>query len=131
MIGTWHNNIISKKLNEEYPRDFSIHDIDGVCRCNYTDDEGESKIRLIIYESKYEKEKIGKEQLQTLRLINESMNWDEFDDKSGVFIIRVPDDNVGYMKIYSIYNELLYEYTMDEFHDFISVDEFKPIKWKI
>ncbi len=90
MKDTWHNNRISKKLNEEYPRHFSICDIDGAVRCNYFN---KKKCRFIIYESKNINETLSKTQLQTLKLLNENINWKStcFDSSSGVYIIKIID----------------------------------------
>lgn len=85
----WQNNRISKKLNEEYPRDFSICDIDGAVRCFYGGDV--FKIRFIIYESKNDYEKITETQLKTLKLLSDSINWKIFDDYSGVVILKIID----------------------------------------
>ena len=89
MIKTWHNNIISKKLNQEYNKDFSICDLDGIVRCHYLD-----KTRLIIYESKNEYEKpMNKSQLLTLQTLEKSINWSNFDNYSGLFVLKIMDIN--------------------------------------
>jgi hypothetical protein len=91
MIGTWHNNRISEKLNKEYSKDFSICDIDGVVRCNYYA-EGIKKTRFIIYESKNEFEKsMGISQLSSLKLIRDSIDWKKFDEFSGVYVLKIID----------------------------------------
>ncbi len=100
MKDDWHNNKISKKLDEEYPHDFSICDIDGACRVFYKH-EGKSKSRLVIYESKYLNEPIHQTQLQTLFEISNSMKWENFDKQSGVFVIR-HDSNVWNLKVHKI-----------------------------
>lgn len=88
---TWHNNRISKKLNEEYKRDFSICDIDGLVRCHYKKDKL-WHTRLIIYESKniYEKQ-IGDSQKASLLLLEKSIDWKQFDFYSGVYLIKIID----------------------------------------
>lgn len=87
MIDTWHNNRISEKLNKEYKKDFSICDLDGVVRCHYKD-----KTRFIIYESKNENEKsMGKSQLLTLQILDNSINWNNFDEYSGVYVLKIID----------------------------------------
>ena len=87
MKGTWHNNRISEKLNKEYKKDFSLCDIDGAVRCNYS-----KHIRFIIYESKniYEKN-MGESQLTTLKVLNDSIDWDNFDEYSGVYVMKIID----------------------------------------
>jgi len=87
----WWNNRISKKLNLEYPFDFSTQDIDGVVRCHYTID-GEIFTRLILYESKNVREKtMGSSQLKTLQLIEKSIDWSKFDSFSGLFVLVIVD----------------------------------------
>ena len=87
MKNTWHNNRISEKLNKEYKKDFSICDIDGAVRCQY----GE-KTRLIIYESKNINERsMGSSQLTTLKLLNDSIDWSNFDAYSGVYVFKIMD----------------------------------------
>lgn len=91
MIGTWHNNRISEKLNKEYPRDFSICDIDGLVRTHYSSC-GKQKTRLILYESKNQSEKImGDSQRQSLEMIDKSIDWSAFDECSGVYVIKIID----------------------------------------
>lgn len=89
MIDTWHNNRISEKLNTNFPKDFSICDIDGAVRCEYNLD-GIWKKRFIIYESKNENEKkMGDSQKKTLKLINDSIDWSKFDSYSGLYILKI------------------------------------------
>jgi hypothetical protein len=91
MINTWHNNRISKKLNEDFPKDFSICDIDGVVRTEYNIN-GEWKKRFIIYESKNEYEKImGESQRKSLKLLNDSIDWSKFDEYSGLYVLKIID----------------------------------------
>lgn len=91
MINSWHNNRISKKLNEEYDKTFSLCDIDGMIRTHYYD-KGSLKTRFIIYESKNDMEKkMGSSQLKSLRLLESSVNWDSFDSFSGLFILKILD----------------------------------------
>lgn len=124
----WQNNIISKRLNEDFPHDFSICDIDGVCRCGYKDKNGKQKIRLIIYECKYENEKESKTQMDTLNFLKEFIDWSKFDSKSGVCLLRVMDENADNLKIYSFKrNGIKYEkkflrdLTIKDFYNLISV----------
>jgi len=87
----WYNNRISKKLNTEYPKDFSICDIDGAVRFGYYK-EGIKKTRFIIYESKNENEKkMGTSQLETLRTLKNAIDWTRFDEYSGVFVLHIKD----------------------------------------
>ena len=72
MKDDWHNNKISKELDEKYPHDFSICDIDGACR-KYYKDNGYWKTRLIIYESKNIDETITQTQLGTLYSLQTGM----------------------------------------------------------
>lgn len=129
MKNDWHNNLISKKLDEEYPHDFSICDIDGACRVFYKH-EGNYKSRLVIYESKHLNEPIHQTQLQTLFEISDNMNWENFDKQSGVFVIR-HDNNVWNLKVHKIKKavgygrplfecQLIKEMTFDNFYNWIS-----------
>lgn len=91
MIKSWHNNRISKKLNEEYDKTFSLCDIDGMIRTHYYD-KSCLKTRFIIYESKNDLEKkMGSSQLKSLRLLESSVNWNSFDSFSGLFILKIID----------------------------------------
>jgi len=85
--GYWCNNPISKKLNLRYKHDFSICDIDGVCRCFYKVDDWIT--RMVIYESKYKDEIASQTQLQSLYYLNEAIKWEMFDKQSGLFLIRI------------------------------------------
>jgi len=86
MRNEWYNNLIGKKLFEEYPHDFSVCDIDGAVRCRYGD-----QTRLIFYESKNAGERISRTQIETLRVIESNINWHAFDYMSGVYILRIID----------------------------------------
>jgi len=132
MKDSWHNNKISKKLNEEYPHDFSICDIDGACRVFFKED-GKYKNRLVIYESKEINEEIKQTQLNTLWEINANMRWENFDEYSGVYLIR-HDEEIWNLKIYKIqkiigYQKLIFEcefikdMTMDGFYNWISATD--------
>lgn len=91
MENEWYNNRISKKLNIEYPRDFSICDIDGVVRFGYYKDRVQNN-RFIIYESKNEIEKsMGKSQLTSLKMLSDAIDWTKFDEYSGVFVFKIID----------------------------------------
>jgi hypothetical protein len=91
MINSWHNNRISKKLNEEYNKTFSLCDIDGMIRTHYYD-KGCLKTRFIIYESKNEMEKkMGGSQLKSLSLLESSIDWSKFDCFSGLYILKILD----------------------------------------
>lgn len=127
MKDTWHNNKISKRLNEEYPHDFSICDIDGVCRHNNKQDPDDKK-RLIMYESKVGDEPASPTQLETLYDIKKSIKWENYDDKSGVCLIR-HDYDAKYLTIYKIEKrvdpmfyctEEVTTSTLDEFYKLIS-----------
>jgi hypothetical protein len=91
MIGSWHNNRISQKLNLEFAHDFSLCDIDGLVRCHYTLNDSKYT-RFIIYESKnlYEID-IKSSQKMSLNILNDSINWSKFDNYSGVFILKIID----------------------------------------
>jgi hypothetical protein len=90
MTGTWQNNRISEKLYNEYPRDFSICDIDGAVRCHYSDNG--TQTRFILYESKNEGEKpMGKSQYLTLKFLRDSIDWHRFDRYSGLFVLKIID----------------------------------------
>jgi hypothetical protein len=91
MINSWHNNRISKKLNEEYDKTFSLCDVDGMIRTHYYD-KGCLKTRFIIYESKNDMEKkMGSSQLKSLSLLESSIDWNKFDSFSGLFILKILD----------------------------------------
>ena len=119
MINTWHNNRISEKLNLEYPKDFSICDIDGLVKCFYTENN-KIKVRFIIYESKNIHEKaMGKAQLTSLKILNDSIDWSKFDEFSGVYVLKIIDiDN----KIiwYSLDGEIKRETTFSELYNIFS-----------
>jgi len=118
MKDTWHNNRISKKLNEEYPRYFSICDIDGAVRCNYFNQE---KCRFIIYESKNENETLSPTQLETLKLLNENINWNSncFDNSSGVYIIKIIDID-KYLEWYDLNDNLIKTTTFKQLYKIFS-----------
>ena len=133
MVGTWHNNLISKKLYEEYGRDFSICDIDGICRKFYKEN-GVYIQRLIIYESKNDHETIKGPQLQTLFELDNSIDWSKFDEHSGLFVIRIVDNSdvneLEIMKIKKVVNlppkftlEIIKKITFDQFYYWISAKD--------
>jgi len=123
MKETWHNNRISRKLNEEYPRDFSICDIDGVIRTHYVDTNEELRTRLIIYESKNDNEqKMRAPQIKTLRLLEQSINWDNFDNYSGVFVIKIMDIE-AHLKWYSLNRALVRETSLRQLYEIFSCKE--------
>ena len=92
-MSDWCNNRISKNLYEDYPKDFSLCDIDGAVKCFYKDQEtGKTVIRFIIYESKNEHEReMGKSQLSTLKIIDDAINWKQFDKYSGLYVLKIKD----------------------------------------
>lgn len=119
MIGTWHNNRISEKLHKEYDRNFSICDIDGAVRCHYNID-GQIKTRFIIYESKNEYEKdINPPQLKTLQKMNEAIDWNMFDEYSGIYILKIIDIDDKILWI-SLYNQIIRETSFKELADIFS-----------
>jgi len=95
MIGEWYNNEIGKKLNEEYPHDFSLCDIDGLARFSYWNK------RVIIYESKHKNETMRYSQKESLRILDNAIDWSKFDDMSGLYILRVIDleDHIEWWKL--------------------------------
>lgn len=102
MIGEWYNNRIGKKLYEEFPRDFSVCDIDGLVRFEYYKNNSHHT-RLIIYESKNEEEKAMKpSQYKSLKLIADAIDWSNFDEFSGLFVLKIRD-----------IERSIYWYTMD------------------
>ena len=84
----WQNNILNERIYEELPKDFSLCDLDGCVHCFYP-----GGVRLIIYECKRQYEKLSKTQLNALRLLKKFISWENFDEYSGVFIIRELEDN--------------------------------------
>jgi len=86
--GDWCNNSISKKLHFKYKHDFSICDIDGVCRCFYKINDNWIT-RMVIYESKHKDELASQTQLQSLYFLNKAIRWEIFDKQSGLFFIRI------------------------------------------
>jgi len=86
--GEWCNNLISKKLNLRYKHDFSICDVDGVCRCFYKIDDNWIT-RMVIYESKHKDEIPSQTQLQSLYYLDNSIKWEIFDKRSGLFLLRI------------------------------------------
>ena len=86
MKDEWYNNAISKKLHEEYPKDFSICDVDGLVRFSYW------RTRLIVYESKWENEKkMGDPQKKSLITLDDAIDWSKFDSMSGCFVLQIVD----------------------------------------
>ena len=127
MIGTWCNNRISEKLNQDYPRDFSLSDIDGCIRCHYKTINGEIQTRLIIYESKNEKEKeMGGAQYKTLSILNNSIKWENFDKYSGLFIIKIVDIN-NRLEWYDIDKEVIRITTFDQLYRIFSCKKYEEI----
>lgn len=126
MIDTWHNNRISYKLNKEYPKNFSICDIDGAVRFEYYKNNIKYK-RLIIYESKNQFEKkMGKSQLETLKLIKNSINWDLFDLYSGVFVLKIIDiDNT--IEWYSLEGLLIRITNFENLYSIFSNKDYEEI----
>jgi len=118
MKDSWHNNLIGKKLNEEYAHDFSICDIDGAVRCGYK--EYDYKTRFIIYESKYQNEKLSTTQLDTLKLLNKAIHWDMFDTHSGIFIIRIFDIEND-LRWFDLEDNLIAKTTFKELYNIFSV----------
>lgn len=119
MINTWHNNRISEKLNKEFARDFSICDIDGVVRCHYRLN-GKTKTRLIIYESKNDKEKkMGKSQLMSLKQIEQSIDWRNFDRYSGLYVIKIIDIEND-LRWYNLRGELKLQTTFHKLYEIFS-----------
>lgn len=138
MKNDWHNNLISKMLDEKYPHDFSICDIDGVCRVFYKINN-EWKTRLIIYESKMINEPISQTQMQTLYQINKNINWSSFDKQSGLYVIK-HDENIINLDIYNIIEvigygmplfelKLIKSITMDDFYNWISATDKRNKKY--
>lgn len=134
MTGEWYNNEIGKYLYEKYPHDFSVCDIDGVCRCFYKQN-GKWKIRLIIYESKHDNETISNTQLDTLYWLDDAIDWTKFDKYSGTFLIQ-HNENLDELKIHKIINESKYPrpqlklkyiktMTMDGFYKWVSAKDIK------
>jgi hypothetical protein len=125
----WYNNEIGKRLYEEYRHDFSVCDIDGVCRKFYKQNNSWNT-RLVIYESKHENEEISDTQLNTLYVLDKSIDWRNFDKYSGIFLIK-HNENLSQLELNKIVNvsetikprfELNYIKTidMDGFYNWIS-----------
>jgi len=102
MKNEWYNNEIGKRLHEEYAHDFSVCDIDGVCRCFYKI-KGEWHTRLIIYESKYDGEHISDTQLGSLFDLDNAIDWSRFDNYSGTYII-IHNQELTKLKVNKIEN---------------------------
>ena len=123
MRDTWHNNLISKELSLYYPHDFSICDLNGVVRWSFFRN-GEQKHRLIIYESKNQYEKISNTQLESLRILNEHIDWTDFDNYSGCYIIKIikekKDKRPVEMEWYNLYDKMIRKTTMDELYKIFS-----------
>ena len=148
----WYNNDIGKRFNEDYPRTFSLCDMDGITRCGYEEPvSGKYENRLIIYESKHigekaktdksvqvtKKTEISQPQFDTLCLLKSVINWSKLDNKSGVYAI-IHDNKVRNLKLYDIdknWNNdkgqwdrkcnLTKEITMDEFYNLVSVAKLR------
>jgi hypothetical protein len=96
----WCNNPFNARINKEFPKKFSLCDLDGVIRFQY-----KGGTRLIIYEVKRSLEYLKEQQEITLWLLKESIDWSKYDNQSGVFVIRALDDNFDKCDIYSFSNE--------------------------
>tara|TARA_Y100001963_G_C6644396_1_gene382588 strand:- start:107 stop:514 length:408 start_codon:yes stop_codon:yes gene_type:complete len=133
MIKTWHNNRISKILNEKFPKTFSLCDIDGVIRCHY-DIDGVKQIRFIIYESKNENEKeMGKAQYLSLKMLEKAINWNKFDYESGLYIIKIIDEEreLEWYKLEEYPRmRLIKTTTIEDIYKIFSCDEYKSDKMK-
>jgi len=77
------NNPFNEIINKE-KHTFSICDIDSIYKKDY-----DGKTRFCIIEVKNNNEKISKSQFKTLKTLNESICWKEFDNESGVYIARL------------------------------------------
>ena len=125
MIGTWYNNRISEKLNKEYAKDFSLCDIDGCIRCHYKTEDGLIKIRFIIYESKNENEKeMGDAQHKTLKMLEQSIKWENFDKYSGLFIIKIIDTS-NKLEWYDLNKKMVRTTTFNQLYSIFSCKEYK------
>lgn len=86
---SWHNNDFNKRVWTEIRKTdggfpFSLEDIDGVVVFLNS-----GKPRLIIYEHKFDKELgPGGRQMALLYTLEENIKWENFDHRSGVFLIR-------------------------------------------
>jgi len=134
MTNEWYNNEISKRLYKHYNHDFSICDIDGVCRKFYRDGN-EWKTRLVIYESKYEKEYFSQTQMNTLYVLDKNINWNNFDKHSGVYAIIHNKDlsELSINKILNISKTIKFKgelnhikfMSLDSFYNWISVKDIE------
>lgn len=119
MVHEWYNNRIGKELNQNYPKDFSLCDVDGIVRCHYSINE-DLFTRLIIYESKNNQEKkMGKSQLMSLRKLQEAINWSMFDSMSGVYVLQIIDIDEN-IRWYSLDGVLIRKTTMSELYKIFS-----------
>lgn len=119
MSKTWHNNAISKILNEEFKKDFTLIDIDGAVRCHYKDN-GIFKTRFIIYESKWKNERKMKDaQLKSLKQLRDIIDWSKFDRYSGLFVFKVIDIKESIIW-YSLEGVKIRETTIKELYDIFS-----------
>ena len=102
----WQNNYFNERIYKEFPRKFSIEDIDGIIRFEYVENDV-WKTRLIIIEIKrFDEKEIGQAQLKTLSTLYKAIDWNKFDDKSGVFLIKAIDDNTwGKTEITQIFDK--------------------------
>jgi len=127
--GDWHNNKISKRLDEEFPHNFSICDIDGAVRVFYKED-GSYKTRLVIYESKHKNESPSQTQLQTLYILAQNIQWENFDKYSGVFLI-FHDEGAKTLSVNKIIEtgykkygwEEIKKIKMDSFYNWVSAQD--------
>jgi len=101
----WQNNLLNKIFWDEFPRSFTLEDIDGITHCYISPEKKEEKIKIVIYDTKNASEKIGGQQLRLLyilkmilHLLTKVYNVKEFDEKSAVYIIRFPElEQGGYL----------------------------------
>jgi hypothetical protein len=89
----WQDNILNKILND-FNHDFSICNIDGAARWEPFKFKDRKK-RFIIYEVKWEKEKLGPEQRKTLCELIKCIKWEMYDSESGVYTIKLLEKPVN------------------------------------
>lgn len=94
----WRNNIISARMNDEFPRSFSICDVDGAVHVFYSG----NKKRIIIYESKFKNEELTDSQTRMLYMLEEYFDFSKCDRYSGVYIFVGENANFDEISIYKI-----------------------------
>lgn len=127
------NNDLNQLIAESnFPHDFSIHDIDGFAwwaPTKYYHDH--LKKRLVLYEFKHSNESITGTQLTGYRMLANVIDWTQFDEHSGVFLIRQAKNTTDEFDVYDIRNikEKKTTMTIDKIYEWFSNKDKCKTDW--